>query len=176
MEEVAQVYARSLFEVARDHGELDEVRDHLGQFADALEASRDLAVYFFSPYFSTEEKEDGLRRVVQGAEPILMNFLLLLVEKHRMPVIFRIRRELDALWQEDHRLLPVEVTSAIKLDEDTVRGLGDTIGERTGRKVELTTRVEPDILGGIVIQVGDSILDASIRNRLEQLRRQVTRG
>src|SRR5260370_37087501 len=144
MEEVAQVYARSLIEVARDHGELDEVRDHLGKFADALEASRDLAVYFFSPYFSTEEKEDGLRRVVQGAEPILMNFLLLLVEKHRMPVIFRIRRELDALWQEEHRPLPGGGTSAIQLDEGTVRGVGGTVGERNGRQGGLTTRVGTD--------------------------------
>jgi ATP synthase F1 delta subunit len=176
MEEIAQVYARSLFEVAQERDQLDEVRDQLGQFADALDSSRELTLFFFSPYFSTEEKEDGLGRVVDGAEPILLNFLALLVEKHRMPVIFRIRRELDALWREEHRLLPVQVTSAIELDEDIVRGLGEKIGERTDRRVELTTRVEPDILGGIVVQVGDSILDASIRNRLEQLRRQVIRG
>jgi ATP synthase F1 delta subunit len=176
MEEIARVYARSLFEVAQERDQLDEVRDQLGQFADALDSSRELTLFFFSPYFSTEEKEDGLGRVVDGAEPILLNFLALLVEKHRMPVIFRIRRALDALWREEHRLLPVQVTSAIELDEDIVRGLGEKIGERTDRRVELTTRVEPDILGGIVVQVGDSILDASIRNRLEQLRRQVIRG
>ncbi|HEV3228375.1 MAG TPA: ATP synthase F1 subunit delta [Solirubrobacteraceae bacterium] len=176
MEEIAQVYARSLFEVAREHDKLDVIHDQLGQFADAVESQRELAVFLFSPYFSTEEKKDGLRRVVQGAEPVLNNFLDLLVEKHRMPVIFRIRVALDALWREENRLLPVQVTSAIELDEATVRGIGEQIGKRTDRKVELTTEVEPGILGGIIVRVGNSILDASIRNRLEQLRKQVVRG
>jgi ATP synthase F1 delta subunit len=176
MEEIAKVYARSLFEVAREHGKIDDIREELGQFADALERERELALFLFSPYFSTEEKEDGLERAVTGAEEIFLNFLDLLLEKHRMPVIFRIRRSYDELWEDEHRLLPVQVTSAIELDEKIARTIGEQIGERTGRKVELTTRVEPDILGGIVVQVGNSILDASIRNRLEQLRKQVVRG
>ena len=62
MEEIAQVYARSLFEVAEEHDVLDDVREQLGQFADALSENRELAVFFFSPYFSTEEKKDGLER------------------------------------------------------------------------------------------------------------------
>jgi F-type H+-transporting ATPase subunit delta len=176
MEELAQVYARSLFEVAREHGKLDELREQVGQFADALEQSRELAVFFFSPYFSTAEKQDALDRVLVGAEPTLMNFLKLLIEKHRMPVIFRIRHRYERLWQEEHRLLPVEITSAIELDQATTENLGRTIGERAGRKVTLAARVDPDILGGIVVRVGNSILDASIRNRLEQLRRHVAQG
>jgi ATP synthase F1 delta subunit len=176
MQEIARVYARSLFEVAQQQHNLDLVREQLGEFADALERERELAVFFFSPYFSTEEKKDGLHRTVRDADPILINFLELLVEKHRMPVSFRIRREFDALWEEANRLLPVQVTSAIELGESTVQEIGRRIGERTGRKVELTKHVEPDILGGIVVRVGNSILDASIRNRLEQLRKQVSRG
>jgi F-type H+-transporting ATPase subunit delta len=176
VEEIAQVYARSLFEVARDQDKLDDVREQLGEFADAVEADRGLPTFFFSPYFSTEEKKDGLHKSVEGAEPILMNFLELLLEKHRMPAIYRIRREYDGLWREEHKLLPVQVTSAVALDEEVVKSLGDRISEQTGRQVDLTAKVEPDILGGIVLRVGNSILDASIRNRLEQLRRQVARG
>ena len=176
MEEIAQVYARALFEVAQQQGDLDEVREQLGQFADALEESRELQTYFFSPYFSTDEKKDGLHRAVDGASEPVMNFLELLVEKHRMPAIFRIRREFDALWREENKLLPVQLTSAIALDDDTVQNLGRTIGERTGRKVDVTATVNPDILGGIVLRVGNSILDASIRNRLESLRKQVARS
>jgi ATP synthase F1 delta subunit len=176
VEEIAQVYARALFEVAQDKGDLDEVRTQLGQFADALEESRELQTYFFSPYFSTEEKKDGLHKAVSGASEPVMNFLELLVEKHRMPAVFRIRREIDALWREENKLLPVQLTSAIALDDDTVQNLGRTIGERTGRKVDVTATVNPDILGGIVLRVGNSILDASIRNRLESLRKQVARS
>src|SRR5918912_389876 len=105
MEEIAQVYARSLFEVAQEHDKLDVVRDQIGEFADALDRSRELQTFFFSPYFSTEE-----------------------------------------------------------------------IGRQTGRQVELTTNVDPDVLGGIVLRVGNSILDASIRTRLDRLRKQVARA
>jgi F-type H+-transporting ATPase subunit delta len=176
MEELARVYGRSLFEVAREHGLLDELREQLGQFADALDEHRQLAVFFFSPYFSTKEKQDMLGRVLVGAEQVFLNFLSVLIENHRMPVIFRIRQQYERLWEEENRLLPVEITSAIELDQATTESLGRTIGERAGRKVTLAARVDPDILGGIVVRVGNSILDASIRNRLEQLRRHVAQG
>jgi F-type H+-transporting ATPase subunit delta len=176
MEEIAEVYARSLFEVAKEDNSLDVVREQLGEFADALAETRDLQVFFFSPYFATAEKKDGLHRAVDGADKALTNFLELLIEKHRMPAIFRIRKRFDHLWQEENRLLPVSVTSAIQLSPDVVKSIGDRIGEQTGRKVELSSDVDPGILGGIVVRVGNSILDASIRNRLENLRKQVAAG
>jgi F-type H+-transporting ATPase subunit delta len=176
MEEIAAVYARSLFEVARDQDKLDAVRDQLGEFADALSETRDLQVFFFSPYFSTKEKEDGLERVVTGADPVIVNFLELLIEKHRMPALFRIRANYDALWEEENKLLPVHITSAVELDSSIVEQLGDRISEQTDRKVDLSSNVDPEILGGIVVRVGNSVLDASVRNRLEQLRRQVARA
>jgi ATP synthase F1 delta subunit len=176
MEEIAAVYARSLFEAALDADKLDDVREQVGEFADALAGDRQLQVFFFSPYFATEEKKDGLRRAVTGAEAIFINFLELLLENHRMPAIFRIRRGYEHLWEDHNRLLPVEITSAIELDEQTVRGIGARIEEQTGRKVELSATVEPDILGGIVVRVGNQVLDASIRNRLETLRKQVVRA
>ena len=176
MEEIAQVYARSLFEAAKDQDKLDEIREQLGTFADAVAESHDLQVFFFSPYFSTEEKKAGLAKAVQDADETLVNFLELLIEKHRMPVVFRIRRAYDALWEEENKLLPVQITSAVALDSDVVERIGEEIGRQTGRKVELTADVDPDVLGGIVLRVGNSILDASIRNRLEQLRKQVARA
>ncbi|ADB53034.1 ATP synthase F1 subunit delta [Conexibacter woesei] len=176
MEEIAQVYSRALFEVAKEHGKLDVVREQLGQFADALEQNRDLAVFFFSPYFSTDEKKEGLRRAVDGADPTFVNFLQTLLERHRMPAIYRIRAEYERLWDQERKLLPVEVTSAIDLDEATVKSIGDRIGEQTGQQVELTSRVDPSILGGIVLRVGNQILDASIKHRLDQLRKHVAQA
>ena len=176
MEEIAAVYARSLFEVAQEQDKLDLVRDQLGAFADALSETRELQVFFFSPYFSTKEKEEGLERVVSDADPAVMNFLKLLIEKHRMPALFRIRANFDALWEDANRLLPVQITSAVELDEAVVKQLGDRIAEQTDRKVELSSNVDPNILGGFVVQVGNSVLDASVRNRLEQLRRSVVKA
>jgi F-type H+-transporting ATPase subunit delta len=174
LEEIAQVYSRALFEVAKEQRKLDVIKEQLGEFADALQQDRQLAIFFFSPYFSTEEQTDGLERVLVDADPILVNFLKLLIEKHRMPVIYRARAQYEVLWERENRLLPVQVT--IALDPAIVDELGRRIREQTGQNVELTSTVEPDILGGIVLRVGNSILDASIKNRLQQLRREVAKS
>jgi F-type H+-transporting ATPase subunit delta len=176
VEEIAQVYSRSLFEVAKEHGELDRIRDELATFADALAESRELSVFFFSPYFSTSEKEDGLHRTVVDADPRLVNFLELLIENHRLPLIHRIRRQFEVLWDHENRRLPVEVTSAVELERSVIEALEARILEQTGQNVELESHVDPDILGGIVLRVGNSILDASVRHRLEQLRKEVARA
>jgi ATP synthase F1 delta subunit len=176
MEEIAEVYARALFDVSKERDELDQVHEELAEFAEAMNSSRDLSVFFFSPYFSTDEKKEGLKRVVKDASPTFMNFLEALVERHRMPAIYRIRDRFDSLWEEENRLLPVQVTSAIELDKGIVNEIGEQIGDQTGRKVELSSEVDPEILGGIVLRVGNFILDVSIRNRLNQLRKQVARA
>jgi F-type H+-transporting ATPase subunit delta len=176
MDELARVYARSLFEIAREHGLLDELREQLGQFADALSEHPELRVFFFSPYFSSKEKQDALVGLLSGADERFVNFLELLIENHRMPVIFRVRGEYERLWEQENRVLPVQITSAIELDEATAAGVGERIGASTGRRVMLSTRVDPEILGGIVLRVGNSILDASIRSRLERLRKQIAQG
>jgi F-type H+-transporting ATPase subunit delta len=176
MEEIAEVYSRALFEVAQQHGVIDRVHDELGEFADALERDRDLRLFFFSPYFSSEEKRDGVSRVLDGADERLVNFLRLLAERHRMPAIHRIRRRYDAMWSDEHKLLPVSVTSAVELDAGLVESIGRRIEEQTGRQVQLSSTVDPDVLGGLVLRVGNMVLDASVRNRLERLRKQVAKA
>jgi F-type H+-transporting ATPase subunit delta len=176
MEEIADVYARALFEVARDNDVLDRVHDELAEFADALDGDRNLQVFLFSPYFSSQEKKEGVRRIVTDADERLLNFLELLAERHRMPVLFRIRRAFDSMWAEENKLLPVTVTSAVELDEGLVNSIGERIEEQTGRRVELSSHVDPDVLGGLQVRVGNMVLDATVRSRLEQLRKQVARA
>jgi F-type H+-transporting ATPase subunit delta len=170
------VYARALFEVARENDALDRVHEELGQFADALDEDRNLQVFLFSPYFSSEEKKQGVTRIVSDADERVVNFLELLAERHRMPVLFRIRRSFDALWAQENRLLPVIVTSAVELDQELVDSIGERIAEQTGRQVDLASNVDPDVLGGLMVRVGNMVLDATVRNRLEQLRKQVARA
>jgi F-type H+-transporting ATPase subunit delta len=176
VEEIAEVYARALFEAAKEDGVLDRVHEELGQFADALDSERNLQVFLFSPYFSSEEKKQGVRRIVTDADERLLNFLELLAERHRMPALFRIRRLFDDLWADENKLLPVIVTSATDLDEGLVADIGKRIEEQTGRKVELSSNVDPDVLGGLRVRVGNMVLDATVRNRLEQLRKQVAKA
>jgi F-type H+-transporting ATPase subunit delta len=176
VEELARVYSEALFEAARGQGKIDLIREQLGAFVDALEKHSELSTFFFSPSFSSREKQEGIDRVLLGADESFVNFLKVLIDNHRMPVIFRIRRQYEALWREENRLLPVEITSAIELDEGVVRSIAERVEQQTGRRVELTTRVDESILGGLVVRVSNMILDASIRNQLERLRRQVARA
>jgi len=176
MEEIARVYADALFEVAKEHKELDEIHDQLGQFAEALNASRDMRTFFFSPYFSSTEKREAIRDAVSDASEEFVNFLELLAEKHRMPALFRIRRRFDELWDEANQRLEVTLTSAVELDPSVVESVGAEIERKTGKTIELRSEVDESIIGGLVLQVGNRVLDASIRNRLEKLRREVAQA
>jgi F-type H+-transporting ATPase subunit delta len=175
MEEIARVYAEALFDVAKEKDKLDRIHEELNQFAEALAGNREMQVFFFSPYFSTAEKHEGIDRTVSGADEEFVNFLKLLVEKHRMPLIFRIQRQFEDLWKEERRQIEVTVTSAVELDPKIVEKVGKEIEKQTGRTVELRSAVDEDILGGLVLQVGNMVLDASIRNRLEKLRKNIAR-
>jgi F-type H+-transporting ATPase subunit delta len=175
MEEIARVYAEALFDVAKEKGKLDRIMEELSQFAEALGDDREMQVFFFSPYFSSAEKREGLERALSGADPEFVNFLELLIEKHRVPLVFRIQGQFEKLWKEENRKLDVTLTSAVELDPKVVEKVGKEIEKQTGRSVELRSDVDDGIVGGLVLQVGNMVLDASIRNRLEKLRKNIAR-
>src|SRR3954449_1882188 len=176
MEELGQVYARALFQSAMEHDELDEVQEQLSTWADALGENKDLQTFFFSPRFSSVEKKDAIRKIIDGGNERFLNFLELLAERHRLPATFRIRRSFDELWREEHRVLPVEVTTAVELGPGLVASIESRIKEATGRQVETTHKVDPNIIGGLVLRVGNKVLDASVSGRLARLRRQIARA
>jgi len=173
MEQIARVYADALFEAAEAKGNLDDVHSELDQFTDELDQSNDMRVFFFSPYFSSAEKREAISQAISGASPELVNFLELLAEKHRMPAIFRIRRRFDELWAKAKKRLEVTLTSAVELDSKIVEQVGEQIERQTDRSIDLTSEVDPEILGGLVLRVGNKVLDASLRSKLEKLRKEV---
>jgi F-type H+-transporting ATPase subunit delta len=173
VEEIAEVYARSLFEVASEHDKLDAIHDQLDQFANLVSENRDLQVFFFSPYFSAQVKKDGLHAAVTEADPEFVNFLEVLIERHRMPAVFLIRVRFEAMWDKANKRLPVSITTAVPIDDATAQSIGKRIGDQTGETIELTSTVDPDLIGGIVLRVGNRIMDASIKSHLETLRKQV---
>ena len=176
MEQIARVYADALFGAAQDADKLDEVHEQLDAFADAMNEAGDMRVFFFSPYFSSTDKREAIGAAVSGAADEFVNFLELLAEKHRMPALFRIRRRFDELWDEANQRLEVTLTSAVELDPAVVESVGAEIERKTGKTIELRSEVDESIIGGLVLQVGNRVLDASIRNRLEKLRREVAQA
>ncbi len=173
MEEIARVYADALFGAAREADQLDQVHEQLDQFAEAMNESHDMRVFFFSPYFSSAEKREAISEAISGASDELVNFLELLAEKHRMPAIFAIRRRFDELWAEERKRLEVTLTSAVELDGSVVNQVGKEVERQTDREIDLETEVDPEILGGLVLRVGNMVLDASLRSKLERLRKEV---
>jgi F-type H+-transporting ATPase subunit delta len=176
LEDIGAVYAEALFEVAKEQGKLDEIHEQLGQVVEAIDSNRELQIYFFSPYFTSAEKREGISKAFVGAEPELVNFLELMAEKHRMPAIFATRRILDELWAAERKRLEVRLVSAVELDPDVVKRVGEEIERRTGREIDLEAVVDDDILGGLVLRVGNMICDASVRAKLERLRREVAQA
>ncbi len=176
MEELARVYSKALFESARDADKVDIVYDQLGEFVDALEADRELSFFFFSPYFSSSEKKDGLDSAISGADQLLVNFFKVLLDRHRLPIIFRAREQYGKLLDEENQILNVEATSAVKLDQTTLDEIQSKVEDKTGRKVSLSERIDDDVVGGLVLRVGNFVFDASIRHQLERLRKQVAKA
>jgi F-type H+-transporting ATPase subunit delta len=176
LEEIARVYGDALFDVAKQESKLDVFREQLGQIADAVAENHDLQIFLFSPYFSSQEKREGISKAVSGAEPELVNFLELLAEKHRMPAIFRIRDRFEKRWAEENRRLEVTLTSAVELDGDVIEHVGREVERQTKRTIDLTSEVDPEVLGGLVLRVGNMVLDASIRTQLERLRKEVAKA
>jgi F-type H+-transporting ATPase subunit delta len=176
LDDIGSIYAEALFEVAKENDKLDEIHEQLAQVVEAIDENRELQVFFFSPYFTSAEKRDGISKAFVGAEPELVNFLELMAEKHRVPAIFAARRIFDELWAAERRRLEVRLVSAVELDKRVVKKVGEEIEERTGREIDLEAVVDEDILGGLVLRVGNMICDASVRGKLERLRREVAQA
>ena len=169
----ARVYVGGLFRGGGGKGRRELGGGRGGRFAGGGGGERERGGFLFWPYPSSAAKGEGVGRGSSGAEPELWSFLEMRVEKHRMREIFRIRREFDELWKKENRRLDVTVISAVELDQAVVEKIGQEVERQTGEAVELSSRVDDDILGGIVLQVGNMVLDASIRSRLEKLRKTV---
>jgi F-type H+-transporting ATPase subunit delta len=129
-----------------------------------------------NPEVDTRVKADVLARIAGGADEIVVNFLRLVAEKGRAGELEEIVAELDALVAAEQRILDVELTTATELSDVEFGRILGRIESASGRKVQATRKVDPDLIGGIVLQAGSMRLDASVRGRLERLRHDLTRS
>jgi F-type H+-transporting ATPase subunit delta len=171
---VHRMYARALFEAARDKGRLAEVREELGDFVAAVDQVPELDALLRNPQLDPRAKAQALEDVLGGADVLVRNFLLLTVEKNRAGQLREIHREFERLMAQEERRLTVELTTAYELSDDEARSIVSQIERASGRPVDATRSVDPDLIGGIVLQAGSFRVDASVRGRLERLRRELT--
>jgi ATP synthase F1 delta subunit len=170
------VYAEALFEAAKENDRLAQVHDELTQFVEAVRDVPELRELLRNPELDTRAKRQILEDLLGDADELVRNFLRLLVDKHRIAELDDIHREFERLVAREEQRLAVELTTAVELPEDELRTILGEIERASGRKVEATTTVDPDLIGGVVLQVGTRRMDASVRGRLERLRRDLVRS
>jgi len=169
-----RMYARALFEAAKDKGRLAQVREELGDFVAAVDAVPELDALLRNPQLDPRAKAQALEDVLGGADVLVRNFLLLTVEKNRAGQLREIHREFERLMAAEERRLTVEVTTAYELSDDEAKQIVGQIEQASGRPVDATRSVDPNLIGGIILQAGSLRVDASVRSRLERLRRELT--
>lgn len=168
-----RTYARALVESAKESGRLGEVHEELGDFVSAVEQVPELAALLENPEIDRAAKASVLEELLGDADELVRNFLLLLVEKGRIAGLREIAREVDSLVAAEEQRLEVHLTTAVELSDEEARELVEQIESAAGRRVEATRDVNPDLIGGLVLQVGPRRVDASVRGRLDQLRREL---
>jgi len=168
-----RVYARALFDAALEENKLEPVRQQLAQFVAAEAEVPELRELLRNPQLDPQARKAALRDLLADGEELLRNFLLVLVDKGRTAQLDEIAREFERLVAAHEGIVSAELTTAIELSDEEANDLLRRIEKSTGRKLEATRKVDPDLIGGIVLQIGSFRLDASVRGRLERLRREL---
>jgi F-type H+-transporting ATPase subunit delta len=152
------------------------VHEALADFAAAVEETPELRAVLRNPQLETSAKSRILEDIVGDEEPLFRNFLLVVADKGRIGELEEIAKEFERLMAREERRLSVELTTARELTDDEARAIVEQIERAAGRKVEATRSVDPDLVGGIVLQAGSYRVDASVRGRLERLRQTLVRS
>lgn len=167
-----RIYAEALLAAAQD-GHLDAVRAEFAEFAGAVHENADLRNLLRNPQIDMRTKGDVLATVLGDADEVFRNFVGVLVEKNRIGEIEAIHEEWEGLLAARERVLEVELTTAVDLTDDEAQEIVKRIEDAAGRRVEATRSVDPDLIGGLVLQAGSRRVDASVRGRLDQLREEL---
>ena len=173
---VARTYAKALFEAAKEQGRLDEVRDELASFVSALHDVPELAALLRNPQLDPPAKAEALAALLKDADELVRNFLKLVAEKGRAPLIEEIAREYEVLVAAEEKILNVELTTAYELSDAEASSIVKQIEKASGRRVEAERSVDPDLVGGLVLKAGTLEADSSVRGRLNRLRQELAQG
>ena len=168
----ARRYARALFELASQDREFAGWRRRI-ESVGALFGDEALGAALLNRGVPAEQRLDLLRDLGASLDPEALNLGLLLLENGRVADAGGVLEEYDRLVDAAEGRVRATATTAVELSDEERRGLERELGERFGGRVRLETEVDPDILGGLVVRVGDHLVDASVRTRLQQLRRRL---
>lgn len=168
--QITNVYARALFEAARDAGTLESTGGDLASFVAAMQESKELTAVLYNPRIDSATKKKIVAEITAGADQIFKNGINLMIDKRHLDLIIDLHGQFQKLLRQEKRLVEVEIVSAVELPEETRAGIRKRIEESTGKQVEIREKVDEGILGGLVLRFGDVIVDGSLKAKLMQLR------
>ncbi len=169
---VARRYAEAFFSIAREAGKIDDYQNELGKIVQTIEDIPDLKEYFAHPLLPAKEKKEIAKQVFSSAvSPLALNFLLLVLDKKRQDYLDLIYKEYVDMADESRNIQKAELISAMPISDEDMKNLSDNLTRSTGKTVQLKVSVDPSIIGGVKIRLGDKVIDASIAKKLEMLKR-----
>jgi len=171
---IARSYAEALFDLGDRHGQLEEFAVALDVISALLESEPKLRLFLASPKIEPGDKKRVLRSSLHDrVPPLILNFLMVVLDRRRQRLIEEFGVQFHALLDERHGRLHVKVTLAHEPDERMEREIAADLSQALGLTVIPHVRVDPEILGGIIVRYGDRVLDGSVRRQLVSLRRQM---
>lgn len=174
---VGRVYAEALFSLAKESNSVDDTLEELREVLGVFRNNAEFEAVFLSPKIAHEDAERMIRETFTNrAGKRTVNLLLLLLRKRRQHALAAIVEGFEAMVDEDRNQSRVTVTSAAPLEELHEQRLAETLAKQTGQRILLETRVEPDLLGGALLRIGDTVIDGSLRTGLTRLARQLQDG
>lgn len=172
-ETVARRYASAIFQQAKAKGKLTEVASDLKGIMETLVALKPLAALIAHPLVTESRKREALGKAFEGsAEPLTMAFLNLLVDRQRIELLPDVQQELGRLVRAEKGIVLATASSAVPLTAAQKRALEKALEKKTGKDIELTTQIDPALMGGVLVRIGDTVLDGTVRGQLERLREQ----
>ncbi len=175
-QQITNVYARALFEAARDADTLDATGADLTAFVEGMRQSKELTAVMYNPKIDSATKKKIVAELTAGADRIFVNGLNVLIDKLHSDLVFGLNDQFQKLVKREHKIMEVEITSAVELEEETKAKIRERIEQTTHQKVEFMETVEEDIIGGLVLRFGDVIVDGSLKARLDQLHARLTQA
>ncbi|MFA7077947.1 MAG: F0F1 ATP synthase subunit delta [Syntrophomonas sp.] len=169
---VARRYAEAFFSIAQEANKIDDYQTELGKIVQSIQETEGLREYFAHPLIPAKEKKDIANKIfAKAVSPITLNFLLLILDKKRETYLELIYNEYEEMADESRNIKKAELISAMAVSDEDVKTLSETLSSSTGKTIQLKLTIDPAILGGVKIRMGDKIIDASVAKKLEMLKK-----
>jgi len=170
-QQVAKKYSTALFNIVREKGMVDKAYEQFEQLDNLIKQDDSLLQFLLAPHILDQHKVALVRDVfAERLDPLFLQFLMVLIDKHRIGFLHDIIEEFRARVAEAYGIIVARVTTSVRMDDSARRKLVEKLAAKTGKKIELEEKIDPSILGGTIVVLGDQIIDGSVKHKLSLLR------